>query len=76
VNNGGLAFPCQGRSGLVENEGMSLRDYFAGQALEGLTGVTPVGEFETLEQLHKLCAETCYKLADAMIAERDKTKGR
>lgn len=63
-NNGGAAFP-----GNIENyapqAGMSLRDYFAANALAGRCAI--IGDFdETFE------AEICYKLADAMLAERAK----
>ena len=49
---------------LGETRGMSLRDYFAGQALPDLaecSGLTP-------EQM----ARRCYEIADAMLAERSK----
>lgn len=46
-------------------QGMSLRDWFAGQALAVLAHSDYVGEAgET--------SKYCYKMADAMIAERDK----
>lgn len=51
------------------SEGMSLRDWFAGQALlfliEGLgdDGITP-----------ECVAATSYEMADAMLAARDATK--
>jgi len=47
---------------------MSLRDYFAGQALAGALAnevASPFGE-------PKAIPEQCYKFADAMIKERDK----
>jgi hypothetical protein len=43
--------------------GMSLRDYFAAQALSGLLACN--------DNAHGL-ASLCYKIADAMIAQRDK----
>lgn len=47
--------------------GMTLRDYFAGQALasERLTGVSPL-----------LTAQAAYELADAMLVERAKGEGK
>lgn len=46
--------------------GMTLRDYFAAQALQGVT----VGS-EVIDPTG--CAKWCYEMADAMLAERNKT---
>lgn len=43
--------------------GMSLRDYFAGQLLASFN--------YTLEVRHETIAKTAYKIADAMMAERE-----
>jgi len=49
--------------------GMTLRDYFAGQALAGsCASAIPGRPTYTAEQL----AAGCYALADAMLAERAK----
>ena len=48
-------------------EGMTLRDYFAAKALQGLL----VQEYFQNEGF-KVVAEEAYKFADAMIAARDK----
>lgn len=69
-NDGGPAFPWDGFNRNIA--GMSLRDYFAGQVATGLLrdlGFCPWGN-ETAEQL----ATMAYDLADAMLAEREKTK--
>lgn len=50
---------------LGETQGMSLRDYFAGQAL--------VAMHIRSEGLPDLIAERAYEIADAMIAAREKT---
>ena len=60
------AFPV---SFMWENEftdfnGMDLRDYFAAKALNGLINYSPEPEE------HKLIAELCYQLADAMMKAR------
>lgn len=47
--------------------GMTLRDYFAGQALIGLLAGRQPNNAYPLEYL----AETSYATADAMMAERD-----
>lgn len=68
--NGGPAFPvsedaARGKvSGIYG--GMTLRDYFAAQAMAGLTAIPSSGY--TFEG----AAEDAYKFADAMIAQRTK----
>lgn len=47
------------------NEGMTLRDYFAAAALTGLWASAGEGSFG-------VDAESCYEMADAMLAERSK----
>jgi hypothetical protein len=89
MKDGGPAFPLQtripsGTGGVVDTEryeqmsairGMSLRDYFAAAALQGIiacptahrvkdTGV----EVNTMDQ----AAEIAYQYADAMLLEREK----
>ena len=58
--NGGAAFPD------FLKDGMSLRDYFAAKALQGLLASTVEGGYEVF-------AEAAYKVADAMIKERNKS---
>ena len=50
----------------TKSEGMSLRDYFAGQAL----AVCIRNDFESSEEL----ARWAYNIADAMLAERERSK--
>lgn len=71
--DGGPAFPTQPFSVDAHNwsdgsEGMTLRDYFAGQALNGMFAA------DTYESVMKteLKVRLAYEAADAMIAERDK----
>ncbi len=76
-NDGGPAFP----SGKSENpgfenshplhEGMTLLDWFAGQALAGICASGP-GTQWTNERL----AADAYGLAEAMIAERQRRAGK
>jgi hypothetical protein len=71
--DGGPAFPesCGGQ--IIP--GMTLRDYFAGQAVQTVLDVVcgwgPV-EFDTDINVNE-AARFAYKLADAMLAERDKS---
>ena len=71
--DGGPAFPSEGKdhgNPKYHSPGMSLRDYFAGLAMQALVTKCgfPVDE-DTID-----CADLSYKLADAMLAERDKVK--
>ena len=68
--DGGPAFPYQPGDWAVDNTGMTLRDYFAGQALIGILHDED-GLGSPLFQFH-LRAEAAYKMADAMLAERAK----
>ncbi len=70
-DDGGAAFPCDSREARTF-AGMSLRDYFAGQALAGelasqteSVGTWPGSQAPAL-------AERMYLFADAMLAERGK----
>jgi len=64
------AFPISAQSLEKHNgrdlSGMDLRDYFAAKALNGLINYSPEPEE------HKLIAELCYQLADAMMKAREK----
>jgi len=60
-NDGGPAFPLHERDDALK--GMSLRDWFAGQALAGL-------QFMDTERTYGTDAENCYRMADAMIKAR------
>lgn len=81
INTGGPAFPREdyqtnGRSDariegcdIAGQEGMSLRDYFAAKAMQGMVGDLVADEAaETIEQL----ASDAYFVADAMLAARGK----
>lgn len=64
TNNGGPAFPVASPD-TGTNYGMSLRDYFAGQALAGIWA-----NHETTGTSDDLAA-LAYKSADAMLAARE-----
>lgn len=68
--DGGPAYPLQPAS-MPEMHylGMSLRDYFAGQALVGLLGGRggPIQKIFLSDE-----ASLCYQYADAMLTERNK----
>jgi hypothetical protein len=70
--DGGQAFPrsvAKASSGVIPGpRGMTLRDYFAGQALAGYSA----SDEHFCEWTHRETADQAYAAADAMIAERDK----
>lgn len=80
-NDGGPAFPRAGSTGTWEQhqslcesgfantkqDGMSLRAYFAGQAMQGICASSPGNEW-TDERI----AKDAVALADALIAELNK----
>lgn len=83
-DNGGPAFPLCGSivkqyqpTGIVTGEslqgfqsGMSLRDYFAVKAMQGLMSYTFAND-----RYHgdlKQCVHEAYEIADAMLTERKK----
>lgn len=69
------AFPMPGHPGMNgPQEGMSLRDWFAGMALQGIEIDKLFDEYSVIEngQAHasKYVAVIAYSIADAMIARR------
>lgn len=78
-NNGGPAFPGikivkekteHGERGLLSSgEGMSLRDYFAAKAMQGML---PSIEFDmTPEGYEIVLSKFAYRIADAMLKARE-----
>ena len=51
---------------------MSLRDWFAGMALQGYTSDNNSVTAPDWETAKKTVCRCCYEYADAMISERDK----
>lgn len=69
TNTGGPAFPNEGGAGHLWNDkGMTLRDYFAAKAMQGLMGRV-WGDLPA-EELFTLWARGAYALADAMLEAR------
>lgn len=66
MNDGGPAFPVQD---LIKQRepGMTLLDYFAGQAL---------ASYDAVDELNFETARWCYSMAAAMLAERKKVMAR
>ena len=62
--DGGSAFPRTNTAGMTEHKGMSLRDWFASQALIALAGKN-LSDTEGIET-----AKQAYMFADTMIYAR------
>lgn len=62
--DGGHVYPAEGDGGLT------VRDYFAGQALASLAQYRDV----TTPALRADLAARCYEIADAMLAQRARMK--
>lgn len=71
INNGGPAFPAATCGDW--QIGMSLRDHFAGQALQGFLAALTSEESAVFGEYNHVAA-TAYSYADAMIAAREAAK--
>ena len=71
IDDGGPAFPV---SDMAPAFGMSLRDWFAGQALPAAMAAQVVAtrQGSTYADAEAFAANTAYHLADAMLAARRK----
>lgn len=67
TNTGGPAFPSRGSMGEVAQEGMTLRDYFAAKALQGLLAT----DLNCAPEYVQAIADSSYVLADAMLKARE-----
>ena len=65
-NDGGPAFPRAGSDYVKAQEGMTLRDWFAGQVLQGLASDREYYWDHTNEEI----ATASYNMADAMLKAR------
>jgi hypothetical protein len=69
MKDGGPAFPKNWISQKPDDQGMSLRDYFAAAALQGYLAAWPK-DGENMLTTKKKAAEDCYEIADAMLEAR------
>lgn len=70
--NNEAAFPSHWTMGEIVRPGMTLRDYFAGQALAGDWAANQFPINHPHDQLLAI-AESYYRMADAMILARGET---
>ena len=76
MKNGGPAFPQPVE---IHGRGLSMRDYFAAVAMQGfLSGpsmevVTDSANVSKMDE-QTFIVRTAYQIADAMLAEREKSK--
>lgn len=71
MKDGGSAFPCRkGANPVRAYSGMSLRDYFAAAALQGMFS-NPSWDAQQVSD-PKRAAFSAYNYADAMLREREK----
>lgn len=72
---GGQAFPCLERNGNgldLTDAGMTLRDYFAAKAMQGLIGCPDWRESMDEHNASDFTAFSAYVMADAMLKARKK----
>lgn len=74
-SNGGPAFPLEGSSKRNANSGMTLRDYFAAKAMQGMIAngdwVSRMAS-RTGAEPSECTSSAAYEVADAMLLERAK----
>ena len=72
INDGGTAFPqiLGERYEPMSTEGMSLRDYFAAKAMQGLLSYTFANDRYHGDLKH--CVFDAYEIADAMLEARNR----
>ena len=72
--DGGPAFPLgdmEWNEANAHNNGMTLRDYFAGQALAGILVNAKACHQSAIPELAKTSAKISFLVADAMLADRN-----
>ena len=65
TNTGGPAFPVCDAARIHDLKGMTLRDYFAAKAMQGLLA----GTLKSSDT--SLIARDCYAMADSMLKARE-----
>ena len=80
INDGGPVFPFPLKAperftSQHQHAGLSIRDYFAGQALAGIRIMTPTGGIEAMsdDMLEKAMSQV-WRVTDAMLKAREEAK--
>lgn len=69
TKHGGPAFPIKGPVSTVDRQGMTLRDYFAAKAMQGMLANSKHGN--PLVDKDRF-SKWCYQMADEMLKAREK----
>ena len=69
-NEGGPAFPVPNDANVNEQEGMTLRDYFAAKAMQSLILTSWYDDERTIHEIKRPLSDDAYELADAMLNHR------
>ena len=69
-NNGGSAFPVDGTSAYMRSEGITVRDYFAGKAMEQFLAGSVIPAAYDATAAFRAVAGRAYEAADAMLYAR------
>ena len=67
INTPAFPFVAEDHTGMMINMGMTLRDYFAAKAMQGILSGYTHGSIPPTESL----TPASYKIADAMLKERE-----
>lgn len=68
------AFPLATTAETIDTPGMTLRDWFAGQALAGIAANAAFSvKTKRFGDPKTICAKAAYEFADAMLAARKET---
>lgn len=70
-DNGGPAFPVSGSEHNYPIEGMTLRDYFAAKAMQGIMANQSMIDDASSSSFDWVASKS-YSMADAMLKARDK----
>ena len=72
-DNGGAAFPYVGQKYKEHGDGMTLRDYFAAKAMQGILADPEAmheGDDDTFGIFADCISSQAYEIADAMLGAR------
>jgi hypothetical protein len=70
ADTGGPAFPVCDAARIHDLKGMTLRDYFAAKAMQGIIGSDKYMGLIGVNRYEQRTAEDAYKMADAMLKAR------